>query len=260
MRRALAVALCLIAGVGSTAWGQEPAPAATEERTVLQTPPLDAARLRMPRAMQYDVMVSSDSGTRHVGWFTVWIYDVVFAGRPAWEISERRESHAPFPVRVSQDSLILSRDLLQPLRWEAAAGDAKIVAAFANDSVYGGATAPASRITFTVAAPPALVTSEGSLDVTLRASPLAPGWIAEVPMLVADLGGARIVPLHLAVERDEVVDVPAGRFDAWVVTASAGGSGRTIWVDKRSGVVVKTLESPPYMPGMTVERSLAALY
>lgn len=224
-------------------------------------PPLavDGARLH-PRGSLYDVLVRTDSSEAHVGWHTVWIFDATFAGRPAWEISERRESHPPFAERVAGDSVVVGREALRPLRWEAVAGDARFVAAFSNDSVYGGATAPAGRATFTAPAPVPLVTSEGELDAVLQAASLHAGWTAAASLLVADMEGARVLPLHLAVTGEETVAVPAGRFDAWVVVATTAGSSRTLWVDKRAGLVVRTLAQPPHMPGMTVERVLVGGY
>jgi hypothetical protein len=220
---------------------------------------LDGTRLR-PRGSLYDVTVRTDTTEAHVGWHTVWIYDATFAGRPAWEVSERRESHAPFAVRVAGDSVVVGREALQPLRWEAVSGDARFVAAFSNDSVYGGATAPAGRATFTAPAPLPLVTSAGDLDAVLQAAPLAAGWSAGASLLVADMEGARVLPLHLAVTGEETVEVPAGRFDAWVVQATTAGSARTLWVDKRTGLVVRAVEQPPHMPGMIVERVLVGGY
>lgn len=221
---------------------------------------LDGTRLR-PRGTLYDVTVRTDTtDAQHVGWHTVWVYDATFAGRPAWEVSERRESHPPFAVRVAQDSVIVGRGALEPLRWEAVSGDARFVAAFSNDSVYGGATAAAGRATFTAPAPLPLITSEGALDAALQAVPLHAGWSASASTLVADIEGGRIVPLHLAVNGEESLVVPAGRFDTWVVQATTAGSARTLWVDKATQLVVRTLERPPHMPGMTVERVLVGGY
>lgn len=230
-------------------------PRAADSSVAAQPLRPDGTRLR-PRAMLYDMLVTGDSGTQHVGWYTVWIYDVTFAGRPAWEVSDRRESHAPFAVRVTRDSVILGRDDLAPLRWEASAGASRFVTAFSGDSAYGGATGPAARSTFTIAAPAPVVTSEGSLDALLQIAPLGTGWSASASMLVADMAGARLLPLHLAVVREEAVAIPAGQFDAWVVRAAVNGSERLIWIDKATRVVVKTSEVPPHMPGMTVERIL----
>jgi len=224
-------------------------------------PPLmvDGRRLR-PRGSLYDVLVTTDSGTQHVGWHTVWVYDAMFSGRAAWEVFERRESHAPFVVRVTRDSSVLNRDTLHPLRWEGVAGDARMVAAFANDSVYGGTTSTQARATFTIAAPGHSLTSEGTLDVVLQAAPLADGWRATTPLVIADLSGARTVAVTLQVERTEQVAVPAGSFDAWVVRVAAPGTERLVWVDRSTQLVVKTVETPPHMPGARVERVFVGGY
>lgn len=249
----LAAAVLLTSPLAAQQGEVEPAP----DGGVATSLPLRPQGSRLtPHALLYDVLVTSDSGTQHVGWHTVWIYDVSFAGNPAWEISERRESHAPFAVRVASDSVIVSRERLVPLRWEAASGDARFVAAFSNDSAYGGATSPSGRSTFTVPAPGPVITSEGSLEAALKAAPLVTGWSASAIMLVADMGGGRLESLHLSVTGDETVAVPAGSFDTWIVRAAAPGSERTLWLDKATHRVVKTSQSPPHMPGMTVERVL----
>lgn len=220
---------------------------------------VDGGRLR-PRGALYDVLVTSDSGTQHVGWHTVWVYEASFSNRAAWEVLERRESHAPYVARITRDSAIVSRDSLHPLRWEATAGDARLVAAFANDSVYGGTSAPVARASFTVAAPVQVITSEGTLDALLQAAPLAEGWQATADMLLPDMSGARLVPVRLTVLRSESVDVPAGRFDAWVVEVTIPGAIRAFWVDRGTQLVVRTVETPAHMPAMQVERVLVGGY
>lgn len=238
---------------------QDPAAPSTAGDSSVRPLQVDGARIR-PRGSLYDVLVTADSGTRHVGWHTVWVFAASFSGRPAWEILERRASHAPFAIRVTQDSSVLHRESLVPLRWEAVTGDARLVAAFTNDTVYGGATSPRARSTFTVPFSGATLTSEGALDVALQGAPLTDGWQATTAMLAADLSGARTIPVSMSVERTESVEVPAGRFDAWVVRVTAPGVERTVWVDRITQVVVKTSERPPHMPDAVVERVFVGGY
>jgi hypothetical protein len=77
-------------------------------------------------------------------------------------------------------------------------------------------------------------------------------------MLVADLGGGRLVPARLELAYESSLVIPAGAFEAWVIHAESGGTHRWLWVDKASGVVVRTETLAPHMPGMLVERTLSA--
>lgn len=247
-----AVMLALAAG---RVPAQAPDAAASEPLASLIASPIavDTARLR-PGTYRYDVFVTSDSGTMLVGMHTVTIAEGAFAREPAWMVVERRESYQPFVVMTAIDTVLLSRGELRPLRWEGSAAGARFVAAFAGDSVYGGASAPNARHTFTVAGAPQLLTTEGALDAMLQAAPLAEDWAADAWMLVADLDTARVVPLHASVQRAAQLELPAGLFDVWVVRVTTEGAERWLWIDRRTQVVVRTAMSPAHMPGMIVER------
>ena len=148
-------------------------------RTVAAQEPLrgDAARLR-PVSNTYDVVVTGDSGTMLVGRHRVEVQEAAFAGSPAWMVVDHRESFEPFVRITAADTVLVGRDGLLPRRWDAHTGDARFVAAFTNDSVYGGATSPLARRTFTMAVPGTLLTSEGALDALMQTLTLYPGWSA----------------------------------------------------------------------------------
>lgn len=241
MRAALAAALLLAAGAPAAA--QAPFQA-------------DATRLR-PGVLSYDVVVTGDSSVMSVGTHRVEMQETSFAGRTAWRVIDHRESFEPFVRITASDTVLLGRDTLDPLRWDARTGDARFVAAFTSDSVYGGATSPLARRTFTLPAPDVVLTSEGALDALLQAVAFHPGWSTDAVMLVADLGGGRLVPVRLSLAYETSLTIPAGTFDVWVVHASSAGTDRWFWVDKGSGVVVRTETLSPHMPGMLVERILS---
>lgn len=232
-------------------------PVAEDERAVPRLPlTVDGARLQAG-THAYDVMVTGDSGARFVGRQVISVVHGSFAGQPAWAVVDERVSQAPFTAIVAADTVRLDHASLRPLRWDATVGDARFVAAFTRDSMYGGATSPHARQTFTAAAPGVTVTSEGVLDVLLRSAPLHATWSTQATMLVIDLGGSRSLPLELTVERDEHLELAGHPFDVWVVRARAGGTERTLWVEKHTQVVVRTATSSAHMPGMIVERVLA---
>lgn len=256
---AIAVALC---GAPATLLAQDPAPSVplpgAPDTIAVVRPKLavDGARLQAG-THAYDVVVTTDSGARFVGRQVISVIHASFAGRPAWAVVDERISHAPFSAIAAVDTVRLEQGSLRPLRWDAGVGDARFVAAFAQDSMYGGATSPHGRQTFTVAAPGLTVTSEGALDALLRSAPLHATWAAQATTLVIDFGTARTLPLELTVEREERFELAGHPFDVWVVRARAGDTERTLWVEKQSQVVVRTATSPAHMPGMTVERVLA---
>lgn len=234
-------------------------PAAPVVRTALQ---LDAARLRAG-TYRYDVVVVNDSGPRSVGTHVISIQAAAHGGRPAWAVVDHRESAPPFIVRTAIDTALLDSASLRVVRWEADAGGARFVAAFANDSIYGGGSAPGAgsasagaRQTFSIPAPRHAVTSEGALEAALQTVAFHAGWATEASMIVVDLDTARTFTLQLTVEREEQVEIPAGIFDAWVVSARAGHARRSFWIDKVTGVVLRTSETPRHMPGLIVERVL----
>ena len=256
---AFAIALCSAPAALSAQDTGAPVgrPAAAGERAAPRAPiTVDAARLQAG-THAYDVIVTSDSGARLVGRQLITVVHGSFAGQPAWAVIDERVSHAPFAPIVATDTVRLDHGSLRPLRWDATVGDARFVAAFARDSMYGGATSPHGRQTFTVAAPALAVTSEGVLDVLLRSALLHATWATQATMLVIDLGGTRSLPLELTVEREERLELAGHPFDTWVVRARAGDAERTLWVEKHSQVVVRTATSPAHMPGMIVERVLA---
>lgn len=256
---AFAVALCSAAATLSAqdTGASVGRPAGSEHSTVPRAPlAVDGVRLQAG-THAYDVVVTSDSGPRFVGRQLISVVHGSFAGQPAWAVVDERVSHAPFSAIVATDTVRLDHGSLRPLRWDATVGDARFMAAFARDSMYGGATSPHGRQTFTVAAPGLAVTSEAVLDVLLRSAPLHATWATQATMLVIDLGGTRSLPLELTVEREEHLELAGHPFDVWVVRARAGDTERTLWVEKHSQVVVRTATSPAHMPGMIVERVLA---
>ena len=69
-------------------------------------------------------------------------------------------------------------------------------------------------------------------------------------MMVADLGGGRLVPVRLEVAYESSLTIASGTFAVWVVHVASGATNRWLWIDKASGVVVRTETLAPHMPGM----------
>lgn len=76
------------------------------------------------------------------------------------------------------------------------------------------------------------------LDLVVAALPLRAGFSAEVPFFIYERGGR--VPLQVTVrERTAVTFAQLGRREAWVVTVSVPEAPATVWVDTRTGAVLR---------------------
>lgn len=259
MRRGFPFVAALVIALPALAAAQDTArlPGDSVVARIVRAPLAPDGTRILPGVLHYEVIVTGDSGVRTIGSHTIAIAEAAHGGRAAWQVAEHRESHPPLRVMTAVDTVVVDRLSLAPLRWDATAANGRFVAAIAGDTMYGGTSGPGVRRTFVTPLAPLTITSEAALDLVLRGSALHPGWVADAVMAVVDLGGPRLLGLRLQVEREERVEVPAGQFDVWAVTARSGTAEKWLWVDKRSGIVVRTAQSPASMPGMILERVLA---
>ena len=91
----------------------------------------------------------------------------------------------------------------------------------------------------------------------LATLPLAPGYAATFRIL--DLQTQQVKVKQLAVAGTEQGVVPAGTFDAYkveVTSADGGGEKMTLWVDKESRRVVKTVTTVPQLGGAVITTEL----
>jgi hypothetical protein len=94
------------------------------------------------------------------------------------------------------------------------------------------------------------------LDGLLQVAPIEVGWTSEAILLVADLTGTRLLAGRLTAEREEEVTVPAGTFQAWVVSLRTGNGQKWLWVSKEHRIVVKSSQPLSQLGGAVLDRAL----
>jgi hypothetical protein len=216
-----------------------------------QQPALDATTLR-PTRYSYELALTRDGMTQSLGLQTISFTDAVYGGAPSWLILEARDGGGV----AGLDSLVVSRDRLAPLHWGASMGQARLVAEFSRDSLYGATSSPLGRKSLIGAAPRGVIASEGMLDGLLQLAALDVGWSSDATLLVVDLTGTRLLAGRLTVEREEDVTVPAGTFQAWVVSLRTGNADKWVWVSKEHRIVVKSSQALAQLNGAVLDRVL----
>ncbi|HYD51904.1 MAG TPA: hypothetical protein VEA99_04730 [Gemmatimonadaceae bacterium] len=216
-------------------------------------PALDGARLS-PERRVYQLTVLRGGLPTTVGERTVTVRDASHGGLPAWSIVELRRVAAA----TSVDSAIVARGDLAPLHWEGTVAGARLVAGVSRDTLYGVVASPAARRSIAAGGVGGAVLNAAMLEVMLPLMPLQVGWSAPLALVVVDAAGARVVPAQLVVEREESVQVPAGRFDCWVVTLRVMRATRTLWVSRDGRGVVRSEERMPDIDGAVLEQALVA--
>lgn len=216
-----------------------------------QTPAIDATMLR-PARYSYELAVTRDGLAQPLGQQTISFTDATYAGTPSWLILEARDGGGV----AGLDSVLASRDRLEPLHWGASIGQARLAAEFTRDTLYGATSSPLGRRSLVGPAPRGVIASEGMLDGLLQLVPIDDDWTADATLLVADLTGTRLVAARLAVDREEEVTVPAGTFRSWVVSLRTGNGDKWLWVSKDHRIVVKSSQMLSQLNGAVLDRVL----
>ncbi len=267
-----AAAAVLVTLVVSRA-GREPRPAATPPTATPDTmllvtemggfllpAPLLAQATREPRYQQLDDPVGQ--GLRPGRWFytqrgldrvaragdTLIAYGIArstWQGADAWIFLGGRK----FPDGRTDwsDTTWLSHDSLRPYARVARLGESgRIEETWRNDGVLIGETV--NGYTAWRTRPhtyPGFVTTEGApmrwhqLLARLQSANMAPGWKGSLAIPGVMVDGRYQMFLDVAVIRDEIIDVPAGKFDCWKVgLGREEKNGLFFWVSKDRGWLV----------------------
>lgn len=215
---------------------------------------VDGTQLQ-PGDWRYAVTVSVDTQTRSLGERDVTLARGMYGPLPAWVLVSSG-GRGPLPAL---DSLYLGALTLQPLHWSARLGLARVAAAFALDTIFGGTESPLGKQNIIMPKPGRLVINGEMLDAVLHLAPLAVGWRDSVMLLVTEPAAAVTTPAQLAVTGEEQVTVPAGAFDCWVVDLQATNGRTRLWVSKSGQVVVRAVQAAPQLAvGASVQRVLLA--
>ncbi len=216
------------------------------------------ARLRVDGAalrtgdVAYQLSLTANEQVQSLGERIVTTTASTYAGVPSWLIV----ATGGRGVLESLDSLYLARDGLQPLHWSSTLGTARVAVAFALDTVFGATSTPVGRQNIVLPNPGKLVVTSEMLDALLQLEPLAVAWRDSVMMLIVDPVTTVVAPVALSVEGEERVNVPAGSFDCWIVSAAAQRGEAQLWVSKTGHTVVRSLQRLPQLGDAMLERVL----
>lgn len=212
----------------------EAAPAAGAEA-------FDTGRLR-PYTLHYDVAM--EGGMVNLAFeSTQTLAETEHDGRPGWLLV----STASLPMGAVTDSTVLDRATLAPLARTVHQGPATIRLAYAADAVEGTMEMPGQTMPVEAALEAPLSIEGASLEAGLGALPLEEGYRAAFTSF--DLMAQRPQALTIEVAGSEAVTVPAGTFEAWIVRFSEGDGGGTFWVDRETGLVVRSERRVPPQAG-----------
>jgi len=190
-----------------------------------------------PGQFVYATSLAHDTASMQYGSRIVSLVAATYAGAPASLLVETRLS----PTDTARDSLFVDPVSLTPLHWVGSIGPAQIAFEFRGDTAYGGTSAPTGRRSAVTIVPPGTLVSAAMLETALRALPLVPGYQDSTNTLSVNLHDETLVPTTLSVIGREMVRVPAGTFDCWVVSVHAGDRGRGLyWVSTDRHVVVRS--------------------
>jgi hypothetical protein len=160
-------------------------------------------------------------------------------GRDAFEVAfEQRDSAA---VLVETTTWVDARSL-RPLHQTAMLEGGRVVAlVFGHDRLILTDSAPERPLRMTISPVPDSAYTSATVDLVLRALPLAIGYHASVPVYFP--ADEQVAPLDVRVEGAERVTTRGGRTaDCWVVAADFPGEvTERFWIDQRSHAMVRIL-------------------
>lgn len=243
-RRLAALALALAGAVAAFPLGAQERSAAGALANPSSLADLAGATLA-PGSWSYASTVTRGTATVELARRTLSVRAAEHGGAPAWLILDETSARG----QSMTDSLLVARADLRPLRRVADMGPMRIVLGFAGDSVRGTMTVPGggeSTVALATSGGAPVVANSGMLESALTLLPLRAGWRGEVLQLAPSPMGTTLVPISLLVTGEEEVTVPAGTFDTWVLTASAGGAEQRLWVAKEGGRLVQQVATPPH--------------
>jgi hypothetical protein len=195
-----------------------------------------------PARLVYQASVRRGDSLRVLGERSVTVAPANYLGISAWLLIEQTQAPAPFGL---SDSLFVDRTTLRPLHWSTHVDYVQIVAEFRDDSIFGGMTSPAGRRTIVMGMPGTALVTSAMTEAAVPLFPLAPGFSDSVDVVATDLARTTILRGALTVLGEERVTVPAGTFDAWLVTLTTDAGGPTYWVAKKEHIIVRSTRLVP---------------
>ena len=189
----------------------------------------------MPRVTVYTARAEHpDGSTEEGGTRRITLARATIGGAPAWVVVNRLADD------FMLDSVAVAESDFHPLFRHTVYGDGRHLTLDLRDSVLAvGREQPDDSLSLSLLPGERGFLNPWSLRAALQAWPLAAGWRTTVSMEELN----RFVPLDVAVEGEEHVQVPAGDFDCWIVHVTGGQRvDERYWVSKAGHLVVRTRE------------------
>ena len=202
-----------------------------------------------------------DSARREVARTTsvVTLQPTVSDGLPAWLLVSRNTGVSDGRPLLAVDSVTVRRSDLRLLRRTSLLSpyrrydEISITQDYRANRIDGRMIATGRNVrraqrsferTLSTELRPYLVDAFG--PVLLGAVSLHAGWRGAATMVGWAVRDDDVsMPIELQVLGEDVVDVPAGRFDCWRLAIRYGGRTLSFWVRQSDGVAVRSLESQP---------------
>jgi len=217
-----------------------------------ETPVRADIAVRPNTGIQPDTVARSDSAVRYLGVIEHALAEGTHGGLSSWIFTTQGVRAG---VTVAE-SLWVDRADMHPQHWASVAGPSRLSAEFTRDSLYAAVNTPAGRKSIVAGARSDLLVNEAMTDAALSVLPIVPGYADSVAVLVVDIGACASAPARLTTEGEERVIVPAGSFDAIVVSLEAERGAARYWIDKVTHMVLRSEQSLPELGGAILRREL----
>lgn len=205
-----------------------------------------------PMKWMYVTSLMGGGTPQRIGFRTISLRDVIYRGTPAWlAIDEQQLQTATYA-----DSLYVARADLAPLHRVVHSHAGRVVSEYAADSIRTTFDDDSGHATTAMPNEPGVVPEMYLLEELIGASPLGKAWAASARLAAIDRHQSGIVAVDTRVVGEQMVAIPDGTFDAWVVSLRIGTGEETLWVRKSDGVVLKEEVPALGMAGATVQMVL----
>jgi len=210
--------------------------------------------VRPSSGVQPDTVMRTDSSAsiRYLGVVEHAVVEGTHGGLSSWVFTTLGTRGG---VAVAE-SLWVDRADMHPQHWASIMGPSHLSAEFTRDSLYAAVNTPRGRRSIVAPARSDVLVNEAMTDAALGVLPLAVGYADSVQVLVVDIGACASAPARLTMEGEEHLIVPAGSFDALVVTLEAERGGARYWLDKATHMVLRSEQTLPELGGAVLRREL----
>jgi hypothetical protein len=209
----------------------------------------------VPRVTVYTSYAEHSDGSREPGGTRrIILARATIGGVPAWTVVNQLKVGDVSAL----DSVAMADGDFHPLFRHTVTSDGEHLTLDLRDSVViGRMKSPDGSVSLSLRPGERAFMNYYALRAALQAWPLAAGWRTTASVL--ELNGLnRFVPLDVAVEGEEQVQVPAGDFDCWIVHVTASqGIDERYWVSKAGQFVVRTRE--PLARGLMLGLELSSV-